>query len=331
MTTYSVTTAVAAAATAAFMVMDCPPSLFLFEKWCVWRDRAISRRLSPSENVWIVGASSGIGEELALQLADSGSCNSIILSARSKDKLEALSQVITTRHPTVKCQILPLDVCHDEDIESAVQKLSNVQLSKVFLNAGSGHQSPVLETSPGTARQLMEVNAIWPMILLPRLLETQEKFGEAPHVAVTCSIAAQLAVPLSAYYASAKAALFSYISTLRAECPHIRLDLICPGPVDTNFHRNDAGSSPGESGSTTKKPSPLKMPVTRCVRLMLASMQLAPRRQVWICPQPTLFLMYVNQWCPALVDWILSKVGSKRIEMWRKGLDLYDPASWRKA
>jgi len=54
-------------------------------------------------------------------------------------------------------------------------------------------------------------------------------------------------------------------------------------------------------------------------------------REYWIAPQPTLAVLYLNLIAPGLVRAVINRVvGPKRVDMWREGLDVYDPGSWRR-
>lgn len=335
-------TAAAAASSVGWWMLDCPPSLYIYDKFRTLSSRPGREGSFHDKNVWIVGASSGIGRELCFQLAASG-CTNVIVSSRSTDKLERVASETIRRYPRTTCHVLPLDVCDDTQLQQCVQILP-CPVDLVILNAGSGHLSPALETSPRTVRNMLEQNVVWPMILIPLLLHSD--FGVFrtsssqifPRIAVTSSVGAVLPLPLSSAYAASKAALNRYLGSLRAERPDIRIDIWCPGPVDTDFHGSQSaanvatltkGTLADESvSSASVSRSRLKMPVARCVSLMLSSLLQTSRREVWIVPQPTLTVLYLQGLFPGLVDWMLSLIGPKRVALWRAGLDLYDPASW---
>jgi NAD(P)-dependent dehydrogenase (short-subunit alcohol dehydrogenase family) len=63
----------------------------------------------------------------------------------------------------------------------------------------------------------------------------QSSTTTAPHLVITSSIV-EKPVPLSAAYAASKFAIQGYFSSLACERPDLRIDLLCPGPVDTEFH-----------------------------------------------------------------------------------------------
>ena len=191
------------------------------------------------------------------------------------------------------------------------------------------------------------------------------KHIDRPHFVMTSSIAAMIPVPLSSAYGAAKAALWNYGRTLQAEYPQILLHTIMPGPVDTNFHQHKSSSSTSSSTSTSnsnsnntdlkshtllpqeqpqqnQNRSPLKMSVQRCVQLMISTMQLSYSTESWLVPSsssssPLLSLvvllgLYLHKLLPIawLQSMIYSKLGPKRIQMWRQGYDLYDLKSWHK-
>lgn len=297
--------------------LDCNPSIY-------WYDRLhlVNHGYLANKRVWILGASSGIGEELVYQLAASG-CATIIMSSRSPDKLQAVARRCKQNHPQCECQILPLDVTDTDNMSKVVAKLPELDL--VFLNAGQGHLSPALQTSPETVQSMISTNAIWPMIVTPYLLRKQPL--RPPHLVVTSSIAGKLPVPLSAAYAASKFALHGYFSSLQCERPDLRIDLMCPGPVDTDFHGQN------NNVNIAKKSSPFKLSVTRCVQIMLAgTCQPGGNKEVWIARPPTLFALYIHQLAPSFFQRVvLSRVGPRRIRMWEQGLDLYDPDSWTRA
>lgn len=351
--------AATAATSCFFFCCDCNPSLFLADHWFRYQELILGSiddnyKQHPFHKrcIWIVGASSGIGEELAYQLAsptltypskNESPLNPftrepdhahhhelhLILSSRSVEKLEEIATKCKSSNPNCSVLILGLDVTENDSMVNAVQHLSSSfrgQIDTVVLNAGSGHLSPALETSATTTEVVYKQTALWPMILTPLLFQ-YNLFRSRPHMVVTSSIAALMPVPLSATYAAAKHALLGYFRSLHAEEPSILLHTIMPGPVDTDFHFRE---QPRTQSSVAK--SPTKMSVQRCSRLLISTMRLPYSTESWIAKQPLLLFLYLQQLLPngLLHALLYSRVGPRRIAMWREGLDLYDPKSWRK-
>jgi dehydrogenase/reductase SDR family protein 7 len=310
---------------------------------------------------------------MAEQLAVSG-VQHLVLSSRSAAKCNAVAETCRELNPGCRLTVLPVNVTDTDSLEHAIETIANMPdvpwpLDMVVMNAGVGQLLPALETDAATTEHIVRSNALWPMILTPLLfakrptptassLSSEQSPPLAPHLVITSSIAGKLAVPLSAAYAASKFAIQGYFSSLACERPDLRIDLLCPGPVDTEFHRNnnndDSESNSKNDDAITDKtdkpvaPSKMKMHVDRCVALMLSAMQRNRNRQqesqsllplllqplpfqeAWIALQPSLAALYIQQWFPGLQRRILGIVGPKRVQLWREGYDLYDPASWRR-
>jgi short-subunit dehydrogenase len=210
-------TAAAAVSVATLACLDCNPSLCVADLWFRYRPRKFfGKPTGQNQCVWIVGASSGIGEELAYQIAAGGSSSSpsqqldlqqdeagcpqfssnssdrsdscsvhLILSSRSVDKLERVAAKCRSLNDC-RVTIVPLDVSCPDDLIRAVQTVSTVltstssTLDTLVYNAGVGHLSPALETSAVTAETMWRVNALGPMILIP-LLFSHKLWPTAPN------------------------------------------------------------------------------------------------------------------------------------------------------
>lgn len=267
----------------AWSQLDCSPLLFLQDKWMhcsFWKVLSSSplSSLRQHQTLWIVGASSGIGEEFAYQWiqqlprradptrddttdADVRQTSHLILSARSTDKLqevaanckkliETLSSSTTATSLNISCQIhiLPVDVTNYESLRQAVQDKFPLEKSTgidmVLLNAGQGHLSPAVETLPETCQRMLTVNALWPQWLVSLLWQQAQLSSSLssspslPRLLVTSSVAGHIPVPLSASYTASKFALVGYFRTLCCEDSSVQVTLFSPGPVATDFGQN---------------------------------------------------------------------------------------------
>lgn len=331
-------------AVGSFACMDCNPSLWLADVWfhnIRLRGRFRMRCVNNNMNkCWIIGASSGIGQELAYCLAETHDNLELVLSSRSVDRLHAVQQECHLRNPTCTVTCLPMDVTNEQDLTDAVQFIQQKfqTLDTVVLNAGRGHLSPALQTSSDTARKMYESNALWIMTLIPLMFQNNLLKDDSPHLVVTASIASIVPVPLSSTYAAAKCALLGYLRSLQSERPDIRLHTVLPGPVQTDFHPNSSNNKNGAHVSNdmaarnSQRRSPMKLPVRRCARLMHSAMlRNHGSTESWIAAQPLLSALYLHQLLPNFVlSWVYGKMGVKRVKLFAAGLDLYDPASWKK-
>ena len=112
----------------------------------------------------------------------------------------------------------------------------------------------------------------------------------------------------------------------KAECPWLRIDLVCPGPIDTAFHKNDQNPQESPKGTSRRE---MKMPSSRCAKLMVSSFLMKGGGEHWIAEQPSLSALYIKQFFPNAFQKILCKVGPLRIKAWKQGLNLYDPQTWK--
>lgn len=365
--------------------LDCNPSLYVRHALSQQRGLAgllLHRDALEDKCIWIVGASQGIGAELAYKLCASSNHNSnstshrrrtqpLILSSRSVDRLYAvaekcrrlLSESSASPSSTIMSKdelhrlvrVVPMDVTDSASMRAALQCLAddpNFALDMAVLNAGRGHLSPALETDPTTARDVWEQTAVWPMLLMPLLMPLFRRHSASssaarPHIAVTSSVAVTVPIPLSAVYTGAKQALRGYFDALQAEHPHLRVDHICPGPVDTGFHRSsqtppplspadDGGSllsSSHPSSSSSLSSSPMKVSVGRCAELYAETLAWPSRsggHTVQIGPPPTVLAARMYHACPRwLQRKILRSLAARRLDLHRNGADLYDPRNWR--
>ena len=116
---------------------------------------------------WITGASSGIGEALALELSAQG--NQLILSARNEQKLEAVRSKMA--HPELT-RILSFDLSDTKNAALVIDKAQALfgVVDTVILNAGISQRSLAQETTLEVYRDLMEVNYFGNVALTQALL-----------------------------------------------------------------------------------------------------------------------------------------------------------------
>lgn len=185
--------------------------------------------------VWITGASSGIGEELAYQLAEKGA--TLILSARRQDKLNKVRDRCREEY-NAQAVVYPLDMT---DLE-AIKKASTYLLSKfthidvLINNAGFGHTQSFLDYDIKKAEKMFQVNVLGLMYLTQLVGKNMKEFSKG-HIVNVASVAGKVATPKSAVYSASKFAVIGFTNALRMELApfDIKVTAINPGPVDTAF------------------------------------------------------------------------------------------------
>jgi short-subunit dehydrogenase len=187
--------------------------------------------------IWITGASSGIGEALALQWAEHESL--LILSGRNEDKLQSVSDVCKKKG--AECMVIPLDLTSEESIRSGAgiffAKYPYVDI--LVNNGGISQRSLAYETSVEIDRKIMETNFFGAVAMtkavLPSMME--RKNG---HIVTISSVVGKFGFPLRTAYSASKHALQGYFDSLRAELTkyNIQVTIVSPGRIKTNISIN---------------------------------------------------------------------------------------------
>lgn len=190
----------------------------------------------------ITGASSGIGAEYARQLASMGI--DLILVARSADRLESLADSLGGEGCRV--EVVPMDLTRancGRALHKAVKALDmNVDL--LVNNAGFGTVGAFHAQDPRREADEVRLNALAVVELCHAFLPDMLGAGRGAIINVA-SVAAFQPLPYMAVYAATKAFVLSLSQALWAEYRSrgIRVQALCPGPVDTPFF--DATGNPG--------------------------------------------------------------------------------------
>lgn len=192
--------------------------------------------------VWITGASSGIGAALATLIAEKSRADTIAASARSTDKLEALSKA----HPAIKSH--PVDVTDAGAVADCVSEIEEASgpIALAVLCAGTWKLTDIEGFDIAAARAGFEVNYMGVIHALEAVLPGMMK-RRSGHIAIVASVAGYRGLPLSAAYGPTKAALINLAETLRAELrPHgITVSIVNPGFVDTPMTSDNPFPMPG--------------------------------------------------------------------------------------
>ncbi|KAH6757531.1 Rossmann-fold superfamily protein [Perilla frutescens var. hirtella] len=260
--------------------------------------------------IWITGASRGIGEVLAKQLASLGA--KLIISARNEVELQRVKKQLTGKHAPDEVVILPLDLSRGEEhLAEAVLKAESVfggaGVDYVFHNAAYERpKSLALDVSEESLKATFDVNVLGP-ISLTRLVSPHMLKRGRGHFVVMSSAAGKTPAPGQAVYSASKFAVNGYFHTLRSELCRkgIKVTIVCPGPVKTATTSDSSSSQ--EKGSSEKRVSS-----ERCAELTIiaASHSL---KEAWISYQPVLAVMYLVQYVPTVGYWLMDKIGEKRI------------------
>jgi len=189
-----------------------------------------------NKTIWITGASSGIGEALAMQLSAEGA--QLILSARRQSELERVKG--NCSNPD-KIKILTLDLAEADSLATKTNEAIALfgQIDILINNGGISQRSLVKDTKLEVDRNLMEVNYFGNIALAKNLLPHMLKKGSGHFVVVT-SLTGIFGTPYRSGYAATKHALHGFYDSLRAELEDdgIKVTIAAPGFVKTNVSVN---------------------------------------------------------------------------------------------
>lgn len=187
------------------------------------------------KTVWITGASSGIGEALALEASQRNA--KLILSARRAGELERVRAACLHLKNVA---VLPLDLT-DFDPASALSQAEAFfgPIEVLVNNAGISQRSSVLQTSMDVYRRIFELDFFAPVALTKAVLPGMVARGGG-HVVTISSVVGYVGTPQRSGYAAAKHAVQGFFDAARSELwrENVRFTTVCPGYIKTNVSIN---------------------------------------------------------------------------------------------
>ena len=268
--------------------------------------------------VWITGASSGIGAELAKDMVRAGA--HVIISARRRSNLDEVAEACAELGE--RPMVLPLDVtdyqAQEEAYKTILEKYGHID--SLVLNAGKSQRNLAVETPFDVTEDMMKLNffsyVAMTKMTLPNMIERKQ--GQ---IVVMSSLSGIIGTPLGSTYSASKFALHGYFNALRGEVGmhNIGITIICPGPVESEIaskaHRNPEYPVGVEDG---------KMATSRCT-LLVAKAMYYRLYEAWISEQPFLATTYLVEYMPNLSRILFTKIlGPKRVQALQAGGSVYD-------
>lgn len=184
----------------------------------------------------ITGASSGIGRDIATELAKRG--YDLILVARNIEKLNQVKENILTNCNNINIKIIQMDVSTPENCKNLYNQV-NDDIDILINNAGFGVFGDFTKTDIDKEIQLINTNITAVHILTKLFLQDMEKKNKG-HILNVASIAGFMPGPLMATYYATKAYVVRLSEAIREELKkeksNVKISILCPGPVDTNFN-----------------------------------------------------------------------------------------------
>lgn len=221
------------------------------------------------QTVLITGASSGIGEALARQLAAAGA--TLVLSARRADRLAALKAAL----PGPRHLVIPADISTDDGCRTLIDTAFAAfpRIDTLVLNAGYGEMRPISETTPDHVRAIFATNLLGTIepirLALPRLLAQSEIAGHRAHLMIVSSAAARRGLPYFGVYAATKSAQLSVAEALRVELRGRGVAVSTVHPVGTKTEFFDVAQKLGGHQMPPRVPGDVQQTADQVAAAML--------------------------------------------------------------
>lgn len=196
----------------------------------------MSSKVFEGTTVLITGASSGIGEAFARNLAKRGA--NLILTARSADKLVRLADELREKH-RISVHVFPVDLTMPDAPRQLFERIKAGGLSVDVLvnNAGFGKWAHFLGESIETYNQMLSLNINALVRLIYLCVADMLAHGKGGVINVASTAAFQ-PTPYIAIYAASKSFVLNFTEALAGEYRErgIHFLALCPGFTDTNFN-----------------------------------------------------------------------------------------------
>ncbi|MBA3701466.1 MAG: SDR family NAD(P)-dependent oxidoreductase [Rubrobacter sp.] len=243
----------------------------------------------------VTGASSGIGEATASELASRGA--SVVLASRAMDKLEALQREISSSGGLALA--VETDVSDRGSVEAMVGRIVGEfgSLDILVNNAGLGLSGRIAEVRAEDVRHVFEVNAIGPLNCIQAALP---HMGEGGRIINVSSVVGRRAIPKVGAYCASKSALGALSDALRVEVADkgVTVTSVYPGTTRTSFRENSRRTRDEKRGWRPKGVTPDK------VAQKIADAAERGPRDVYVTLPDRLFVAGVTLF-PGLADRVL--------------------------
>lgn len=181
----------------------------------------------------VTGASGGIGKATARLFTEKGA--SVVLTARSKSKLEKISRNLTSSFVVVAHMSKPADI--KRLITRVLKRFGKIDI--LINNAGRGYDAGVEFINANTYRAIFEVDVVAPILMMQQVVPVMRKYGGGSIVNISSGTALMI-LPNQSPYASLKQALahISQVAGKELKKDHISVSVVYPYITKTDFEKH---------------------------------------------------------------------------------------------
>ncbi|WP_443944781.1 SDR family oxidoreductase [Pedobacter sp. AW1-32] len=231
-----------------------------------------------SKIIWITGASSGIGEELAYKYFKAG--HKLIISGRNRDEL---FRVKSNCQNSFNVHVLAFDLAETGTLkrkaDDAVKIFGKID---ILINCGGVSQRALaMETQLETEQTIMNTN-FWGTVVLTKAILPNMLANGGGQIVLISSLVGKFGTKFRSAYAASKHALHGYFDSLRAEIydQNIDITIVCPGFIKTNVSIN-ALTAKGTQQGTMDNAQANGMPADVCAAEIIKAVT-AKKEEVYI-------------------------------------------------
>jgi len=250
-----------------------------------------------AKNIIITGASSGIGEALAIQAAKIGA--NIVIASRNISKLEELKKSLNSYNTniiTVSCDVTKASECQNL-IDTAIRELGSIHV--LINNAGISMRASFEDVNLDVLEEVMNVNS-WGSVYcskeaIPHLLKTKGSL-----VAVS-SVTGFKGLPGRSGYAASKFAVNGFFESIRMEYMNRGLHTLvaCPGFTASNIRFNALNADGEQQAETPADESKMDTAETVALDILQA---IRDRKDFMLNNKQGRIIFWMNKFFPKFVD-----------------------------
>jgi short-subunit dehydrogenase len=246
------------------------------------------------KRIFLTGASSGIGEALAVAMAGQGAILGLL--ARREDLLNSIAERCEAAGG--KARVFACDVTNANELAAAAQSFREEfgGIDILIANAGIGGNDPLTRSyDPASVRKLIEINLLGAVnaihAVLPAMLDAR-----SGHLVAISSLAGFRGLPKSAAYSASKAAMTTFFESVRLDhaASGIDVTIIQPGFIET----------PLTSGRSNKMPFLMKLEAA--IPFFLDAIQ--KKKKFAAFPWPLAMTVRAARYMPS---WLYDRVASR--------------------
>jgi len=179
----------------------------------------------------ITGASSGIGEEFARQLARAGL--NLVLVARRGDVLQETADYLSKTHG-IKTRVISADLSDPQIVDALPEKIADIDIGLVISNAGADSMGALIKVDPSVLRSMYSLNT-YPHLAFTRYFSERMLKRKAGAIILVSSMAGLQGTAFGANYSAAKGYILNLGEAVNRELRDtgVNLTVLVPGPTDT--------------------------------------------------------------------------------------------------